>query len=115
METTIEPLVQMIASGVFERHPGLRAGLVESGIGFVPWSPLGQGFLAGKLEPGMMLTVEPGMYIRPDKTVPREFWNIGIRIEDDVLVTATGRRVITEAAPKSVAAIEETMRAGEGG
>jgi predicted TIM-barrel fold metal-dependent hydrolase len=37
METTIEPLVQMIASGVFERHPRLRAGLVESGIGFVPW------------------------------------------------------------------------------
>jgi predicted TIM-barrel fold metal-dependent hydrolase len=37
METTIEPLVQMIASGVFERHPKLTAGLVESGIGFVPW------------------------------------------------------------------------------
>ena len=37
METTIEPLVQMIASGVFERHPRLHAGLVESGIGFVPW------------------------------------------------------------------------------
>jgi Amidohydrolase len=37
METTIEPLVQLIASGVFERHPGVRAGLVESGIGFVPW------------------------------------------------------------------------------
>jgi predicted TIM-barrel fold metal-dependent hydrolase len=37
METTIEPLVQMIASGVFERHPQLHAGLVESGVGFVPW------------------------------------------------------------------------------
>ena len=37
METTLEPLVQMIASGVFERHPKLNAGLVESGIGFVPW------------------------------------------------------------------------------
>jgi len=37
METTIEPLVQMISSGVFERHKSLRAGLVESGIGFVPW------------------------------------------------------------------------------
>lgn len=37
METTIEPLVQMITSGVFERHPGVRAGIVESGIGFVPW------------------------------------------------------------------------------
>ncbi|MFV0306728.1 MAG: amidohydrolase family protein, partial [Desertimonas sp.] len=37
METTIEPLVQLITSGVFERHPTLRAGMVESGIGFVPW------------------------------------------------------------------------------
>jgi predicted TIM-barrel fold metal-dependent hydrolase len=37
METTIEPLVQLITSGVFERHPGLQAGIVESGIGFVPW------------------------------------------------------------------------------
>ena len=37
METTIEPLVQMLACGVFERHPRLRAGLVESGVGFVPW------------------------------------------------------------------------------
>lgn len=37
METTIEPLVQLITSGVFERHPGVQAGLVESGIGFVPW------------------------------------------------------------------------------
>jgi predicted TIM-barrel fold metal-dependent hydrolase len=37
METTIEPLVQLITSGVFERHSGMQAGLVESGIGFVPW------------------------------------------------------------------------------
>ncbi len=37
METTIEPLVQLIASGTLSRHPGLRVGLVESGIGFVPW------------------------------------------------------------------------------
>jgi predicted TIM-barrel fold metal-dependent hydrolase len=37
METTIEPLVQLVTSGVFERHPRLRAGMVESGIGFVPW------------------------------------------------------------------------------
>ncbi len=37
METTLEPLVQMITSGVFERHPKVKAGLVESGIGFLPW------------------------------------------------------------------------------
>ena len=45
-----------------------------------------------KLVPGMVLTVEPGTYIRPGDNVPEEFWDIGVRIEDDVLVTATGTR-----------------------
>jgi Xaa-Pro aminopeptidase len=58
------------------------------------------------LEPGMTLTVEPGCYIRPSDDVPAAFWNIGIRIEDDVLVTAQGCEVITSATPKSVAEIE---------
>ena len=58
------------------------------------------------LNPGMVLTVEPGCYIRPDDRVPREFWNIGVRIEDDVLVTANGCEVITAATPKSVTDIE---------
>lgn len=61
------------------------------------------------LEPGMMLTVEPGCYIRPAGNVPEHFWNIGIRIEDDVLVTAEGCDVITIDAPKSVADIESVM------
>ncbi len=61
------------------------------------------------LEAGMMLTVEPGCYIRPADNVPKHFWNIGIRIEDDVLVTANGCDVITIAAPKSVADIESVM------
>ncbi|MGX8883777.1 aminopeptidase P N-terminal domain-containing protein [Methylovorus sp. SPW-M1] len=63
------------------------------------------------LQPGMVLTVEPGCYIRPADSVPEAFWNIGIRIEDDALVTAEGCDIITEAAPKTVAAIEELMRA----
>ena len=62
------------------------------------------------LEPGMALTVEPGLYIRPGKGVPTHLENIGIRIEDDVLVTQDGRRVLTSAAPKSIQAIEEAMR-----
>lgn len=61
------------------------------------------------LEPGMMLTVEPGCYIRPAQNVPEHFWNIGIRIEDDVLVTADGCDVITKDAPKTVADIESVM------
>jgi Xaa-Pro aminopeptidase len=62
------------------------------------------------LQPGMTLTVEPGCYIRPADDVPLELWNIGIRIEDDVLVTETGNEVLTQDAPKTVADIEETMR-----
>jgi aminopeptidase P (EC:3.4.11.9). Metallo peptidase. MEROPS family M24B len=59
-------------------------------------------------EPGMVLTVEPGLYIRPDeKKVPPGFLGIGVRIEDDVLVTEDGHRVLTAAAPKSVEAMCE--------
>jgi len=63
-----------------------------------------------KLEPGMVLTVEPGCYIRPGAGVPAHFANIGIRIEDDVAVTAKGNEVLTLAAPKTVADIEAWMR-----
>ena len=62
------------------------------------------------LQPGMVLTVEPGCYIRPADDVPMALWNIGIRIEDDVLITSQGNEVLTDAAPKTVAAIEELMR-----
>ena len=43
----------------------------------------------------MVLTVEPGIYIRPSKDIPREFWNIGIRIEDDVIVKEKGCELIS--------------------
>ena len=62
------------------------------------------------LQPGMVLTVEPGCYIRPADDVPLALWNIGIRIEDDMLITAKGNEVLTDAAPKTVADIEELMR-----
>jgi Xaa-Pro aminopeptidase len=63
-----------------------------------------------KLAPGMVLTVEPGTYIRPADNVPDEFWDIGVRIEDDVLVTAAGIENLTLAAPKSVADVEAACR-----
>ncbi len=62
------------------------------------------------LYPGMTFTVEPGCYIRPADNVPRYFWNIGVRIEDDVIVTKAGCEVLTAAAPRTVAEIEELMR-----
>jgi Xaa-Pro aminopeptidase len=62
------------------------------------------------LESGMTLTVEPGCYVRPAENVPEHFWNIGIRIEDDVLVTPEGCEVLTSAAVKSVADIESLMK-----
>ncbi|MEK6592217.1 MAG: aminopeptidase P N-terminal domain-containing protein [Pseudomonadota bacterium] len=62
------------------------------------------------LQPGMVLTVEPGCYIRAGEGVPEKFAGTGIRIEDDVLVTPSGHEVLTSAAPKSVADIEDWMR-----
>jgi Xaa-Pro aminopeptidase len=62
------------------------------------------------LQPGMTLTVEPGLYIRPAGDVPEALHNIGIRIEDDVVVTEAGCEVITAEAPKGVAEIEALMR-----
>ena len=63
-----------------------------------------------ELEPGMTLTVEPGIYIPAGmRGVPKKFWNTGIRIEDDVLVTTDGHEVLTRDAPKTVAEIEALM------
>ncbi len=61
------------------------------------------------LAPGMVLTVEPGCYIRPAPAVPEAFWHIGVRIEDDALVTPEGCEILTAATPKTVADIETLM------
>ncbi len=62
-----------------------------------------------ELEPGMVTTVEPGIYIAPQRGVPKRFHNIGIRIEDDVLVTAKGPDVLSKGLIKDPDAIEATM------
>jgi Xaa-Pro aminopeptidase len=65
-----------------------------------------------ELEPGMVLTVEPGLYVAPDAEVPEAFRGIGIRIEDDVLVTEEGHEVLSGDVPKDIDAIERLMAAG---
>ena len=62
------------------------------------------------LQPGMVLTVEPGIYVRPAEGVPEKYWNIGIRIEDDAHVTPDGCEILTTAVPNKVAEIEALMR-----
>jgi Xaa-Pro aminopeptidase len=66
------------------------------------------------LAPGMVLTVEPGLYIRAADDVPQRLRNIGVRIEDDVLVTQNGYEVLTAEAPKTVDDIEALMRDARG-
>jgi Xaa-Pro aminopeptidase len=58
----------------------------------------------------MVLTIEPGLYVRPAEGVPEQFWNIGIRIEDDAIVTDTGCELITRGVPVKADEIEALMK-----
>ncbi len=63
-----------------------------------------------KLEAGMVITIEPGIYVRAAEGVPAEYCNIGIRIEDDILITADGHINLSRDTPKTVAEIESEMK-----
>jgi len=60
-------------------------------------------------EPGMALTVEPGLYIRPAADIPERYWHTGIRIEDDVIITPSGCEILSRDVPVSVSDIEQLM------
>jgi Xaa-Pro aminopeptidase len=59
----------------------------------------------------MAVTLEPGLYVRPAEGVPEKFWNIGIRIEDDAVVTENGCDLLSRGVPVEAAEIEALMRA----
>jgi Xaa-Pro aminopeptidase len=70
-----------------------------------------QSYKYGKLQPGMVLTIEPGLYFQPeDLTVPKRYRGIGVRIEDDVLVTARGHRILSNTLPTDPDEVEEWVR-----
>jgi Xaa-Pro aminopeptidase len=58
----------------------------------------------------MVVTIEPGLYVRPAEGVPERYWNIGIRIEDDAVLTADGCELISRGVPATAAGIEALMR-----
>ncbi|WP_181765550.1 aminopeptidase P family protein [Streptomyces albidus (ex Kaewkla and Franco 2022)] len=69
-----------------------------------------ESYAEGTLEPGMCLTVEPGLYFQPDDlTVPEEYRGIGVRIEDDILVTEDGNRNLSSGLPRSSSDVESWM------
>jgi Xaa-Pro aminopeptidase len=72
-------------------------------------------YVNGTLEPGMVLTVEPGLYFQADDlTVPEEYRGIGVRIEDDILVTADGNRNLSAGLPRRSSEVESWMAALKG-
>jgi Xaa-Pro aminopeptidase len=96
----------LIAAGAYKAFYMHRTshwlGLDVHDVGFYA-----EGGVARPLAPGMVLTIEPGLYIAEDAAAPAEYRGLGIRIEDDILVTPTGQENLTLATPKTVPEIEK--------
>ncbi len=87
--------------------PNSAAGSVSNSK---PHSTPGSAPLSRVLQANLVLTIEPGLYVRAADDIPQRYWGIGIRIEDDAIVTASGCELITREVPVEVAQIEALMR-----
>ncbi len=94
----------------YMHRTGHWLGLDVHDVGDYRTPPAGAGERAWRnLMPGMVLTIEPGLYVTPSPDVPEIFWDIGIRIEDDAVVTPTGCELITRGVPVEIREIEYLM------
>lgn len=94
----------------YMHRTGHWLGLDVHDVGDYRTPPAGAGERTWRnLMPGMVLTIEPGLYITPSPDVPEIFWNIGIRIEDDAIVTTTGCELMTRGVPVEAREIEYLM------
>lgn len=86
-------------------------GMDVHDVGDYKEAPDAQGNRASRiLQPGMVLTIEPGIYVRPGEGVPEKYWNIGIRIEDDAHITPNGYEILTTEVPNKAEDIEALMK-----
>lgn len=111
LQGTLEQALETSAYSRFYMHrTGHWLGMDVHDVGSYRTPPLGaQDRPWRMLEQNMVLTIEPGLYVRPAEDVPEAFWNIGIRIEDDAVITAQGCELITRGVPVEIAAIESLM------
>lgn len=100
-----EGLVKLGLVKAGERHP-----YFPHGIGHHLGLDVHDRGAYGKLEPGMILTVEPGIYIPEGSPVDSKWWGIGVRIEDNILITETGNENLSAFVPKTVEDIESIMQ-----
>ena len=115
LKDKVGTLDDVLANGdyrqLYMHRTGQWLGMDVHDVGEYRDSPDADGAkLSRTLQAGMVLTVEPGIYVRPAAGVPEKYWNIGIRIEDDAHVTPSGCDILTSAVPNKVADIEALMR-----
>ena len=90
--------------------PTLADGACDGSADAARRLELGHHVPGGPLEPGTVITVEPGIYIPAADDIDRRWWNIGVRIEDDVLITDGEPLVLSADAPRTADAIESLMQ-----